>query len=226
MSRTRVAPLQVLALLVVLLAGLVGLAPPASADGPRVPVGRLTLSAKGAAFIGAWEGFRATPYNDPVGHCHIGYGHLLHLGPCTAANRANWGSISRARAANLLRKDAAVAVSGLHDQLGGLRLSQSEFDAMVSFTYNVGVTGFSRSAVGHDLTARPARYGQVPRHLKKYVFADGQFLCGLYRRRLSEGKLFSNGSYAIRTPPCPQGTSGEAPPSGTVVVSVAPGTEL
>jgi len=38
----------------------------------------MQLSAKGAALIGKHEGFEPRPYNDPTGHCTVGYGHLIH----------------------------------------------------------------------------------------------------------------------------------------------------
>ncbi|MGH2902464.1 MAG: glycoside hydrolase family protein [Solirubrobacteraceae bacterium] len=50
-----------------------------------------------------FEGFRETAYNDAAGHCTIGYGHLLHRGGCTAANRAK--RVSRAQAHKWLAQD-------------------------------------------------------------------------------------------------------------------------
>ena len=189
---------------------LVSLAPPAGAAGTRVPVSQLSLSARGAQFIGAWEGFRATVYDDPAGHCTIGFGHLVHLGGCTAADRTRWGTISRERGLQLLRSDAAYAAGGLRTRLAGMRLSQTEFDALVSFVYNIGLGGFDSSTVKKDLLARPPRFGQVPAHMRLWVYAGGEVLCGLHRRRISEGRLFSSGSYAISTAPCPAASSGAA----------------
>jgi hypothetical protein len=37
------------------------------------------LSEAGAALIEGWEGFRSSLYNDPAGHCTIGFGHLVHM---------------------------------------------------------------------------------------------------------------------------------------------------
>lgn len=70
----------------------------------------MRLSKKGADFIGAFEGFSATLYNDPAGHCTIGYGHLVHLGNCDGSEPAEFKrGITRKRAARLLREDARAA---------------------------------------------------------------------------------------------------------------------
>ena len=205
---------------------LVALAPPAGAAtaADRVPVQGLALSARGAQLIGAFEGFRATVYDDPAGHCTVGFGHLVHLGRCTAADRTRWGTITRERGLQLLRGDAAASAAGLRSRLGTLRLRQTEFDALVSFVYNIGLGGFDSSTVKKDLLARPPRYGQVPAHLRLWVYAGGEVLCGLYRRRISEGRLFSSGSYAVSTAPCPTSLVGDALAGAGAAARPAPGS--
>ena len=218
MSRLCRAVLAVLVAAVVLVTGL----PAAQASTTaRVPVGNLAFSAKGAAFVATFEGFVARPYDDPGGHCTIGFGHLLHLSGCTSADRARWGTITRSRGLTLLRADAGAAAAGIRSRLAGTALKQGEFDALVSFVYNIGLGGFDSSSVKRDLTARPPQYAAVPAHLKLWVYSGGQFLCGLYRRRVNEGHLFTTGSYAVSTPACP--VAPDAAPSG-LAVTPAPGT--
>lgn len=215
---------RLLAVLVAALSVLTALSVlPASAQaaGTRVPVGQLGLTGRGATFIATFEGFVARPYDDPGGNCTIGFGHLIHRGTCTDGDRRTWGTITRSRGTTLLRNDAAGVVSGLRSQLAGKRYSTSEFDALVSFTYNIGTGNFSESSVKKDLLAVPPRWGQVPGHMRLWVYSGGQYLCGLYRRRVNEGHLFSSGSYAISSPSCPNGAA-TAGPDGAV--SVAPGT--
>src|ERR1700729_4128484 len=67
-------------------------APP---SGPQLPAS-LTLSSAGAAFIASFEGFGATPYDapSPVRDCVIGYGHVIHSGPCISADFEAWGRIT------------------------------------------------------------------------------------------------------------------------------------
>ena len=196
------------ALVVLLALVLIGLlAPAAQAAGGSVPAAQLSLSAKGASFIATFEGFVATPYNDPGGNCTIGFGHLIHLGGCTDQDRATWGTITRQRGLTMLRSDANSFAAGLRSRLSSVRLNQGQFDALVSFTYNIGLGNFDDSTVKKDLLAHPPKYGAVPKHLKLWVYSNGQFLCGLYRRRVNEGHLFSTGSYKISTPTCPTGAA-------------------
>jgi len=170
---------------------------------PREPATDLTFSSAGASFIAAFEGFRATVYNDAGGHCTIGYGHLIHRGGCTSRDASNWGTISRERGLALLKSDANSFASGIRSRLGGTRLYQYEFDALVSFVYNIGLGGFDSSSVKRDLLSVPTDYASVPADMKKWVYSNGQFLCGLYKRRVNEGNLFRTGSYTIRSVTCP-----------------------
>lgn len=221
MSRSGRALLALLVAAVVLVTGL----PAASAAGStRVPVGKLGFSAKGAAFVATFEGFVPTAYDDPGGNCTIGFGYLIHLGGCTATDRAHWGTISRSRGLTLLRSDAAYAASGIRARLAGTALSQGEFDALVSFVYNIGLGGFDSSSVKRDLVSRPPLYGAVPDHLKLWVYSGGQFLCGLYRRRVNEGHLFRTGLYGISTPACPVAPAADGTVPVGLPVTVAPGS--
>jgi lysozyme len=221
----RVLAVLVAALTLVTVVPAAALAATGAATG-RVPASRLALSPQGASFIATFEGFVATPYNDPGGHCTIGFGHLIHRGPCTDADRATWGTITRKRGLAMLRSDADSFAAGLRSRLATVRLNQGEFDALVSFTYNIGLGNFDDSSVKRDLLATPVRYRAVPKHLKLWVYSGGQFLCGLYRRRVNEGHLFSTGSYRISTPDCPSGaTPATGPqPSSPDRPTVAPGT--
>ncbi len=211
-----------LALAVAALVLVTGLPAAQAAGAARVPAARLSFSARGAAFVAAFEGFVPTAYDDPGGNCTIGFGHLIHLGRCSTGDRSRWGTISRSRALTMLRSDAGSAAAGIRSRLAGTPLDQGEFDALVSFVYNIGLGGFDSSSVQRDLRARPPLYGAVPEHLKLWVYSGGQILCGLYRRRVNEGHLFRTGSYALSTPACPV-----APVAAELglPVTVAPGTQ-
>lgn len=165
----------------------------------------MELSAKGAAFIGAFEGFRAECYDDAAGNCTIGYGHLIHAGPTTTADRAKWGTISRAAAARLLQADAANAAAAVRDHVH-VPLRQAQFDALVSLAYNCG--GGVMAGVAIAINARP-RYlfprptqealaawrAKVRSTLLAYCHAGGVELPGLLRRRNAEFVLFDTGHY-------------------------------
>lgn len=154
----------------------------------------MRLSRKGADFIGQFEGFSASLYNDPAGHCTVGYGHLVHLGNCDGSEPAKFKSgISRKRAARMLRKDAGSAAAAIEDAVT-VKLSKVEFDALVSFCFNVGAGNFRSSTLLKKLNAGDR--GAVPTELNRWVFAGGKKLEGLARRRKAEGRLFATGDYS------------------------------
>lgn len=163
-----------------------------AASGPargRAAAGGMRLSKRGAQLIAEFEGLRQRLYDDPAGHCTIGIGHLVHRGRCNGNEPAEFKKgISRGRAYQLLQKDArrmAAAVNGL-----GVPLNQNQFDALVSFTYNLG-PGWTTEKTGIRDALKARRYKDVPREMKKWVNAGGKPLPGLVRRRNAEAKLFS-----------------------------------
>ena len=171
--------------------------PAPTASAARRSPGDLQLSSRGAAFIAAYEGYRDTVYEDAAGHCTIGYGHLLHLGGCTGADAARWGTLSRDRALALLWEDAATYAAGVRSALPDTKLTQAQFDALVSLSYNIGNGGFRGSSVREVLAQDKPDYAAVPDRMLRWVSAGGVKLPGLQRRRANEGRLFATGSYAI-----------------------------
>lgn len=188
------------------LAVLTSASPSLATATPRKLPAKLSLSAAGTSFIAQWEGFVATPYNDPGGNCTVGYGHLIHQNNCTAAERAR-PAITPAQGQALLRKDVNTAfVPAIRRGIPKTPLHQYEFDALVDWAYNVGtayITG--TSSVRSALQAHPPRYSEIPTDLQKYVYSGPNKLCGLYQRRVSESHLWTTGSYAVQYPTCPFG---------------------
>jgi len=154
------------------------------------------VSERGVAFIGKWEGFRGIPYNDVAGHCTIGYGHLIHHGNCSKADRKKWGEINKAEGRELLRRDLKKYEKGVRDLLGfrvRRTLNQQNFDALVSFAYNVGLGAFAGSSMLRLLRAR--HRGYAAREFDKWVHAGGKRVEGLINRRNAEQRLFTHRKY-------------------------------
>jgi lysozyme len=176
------------------------------------PAGPRRLSKRGAQLISEFEGLRQRLYNDPAGHCTIGIGHLIHRGRCNGNEPAEFKrGISRDRAYQLLQSDSRRferAVNGL-----GVPLNQNQFDALVSFTYNLG-PGSIQGNTGIRAALKARRYKDVPREMKKWVYAGGKVLPGLVRRRNAEAKLFV----------APAGPAPQPKPPGVIkVADVQPG---
>ncbi|HEX6246349.1 MAG TPA: peptidoglycan DD-metalloendopeptidase family protein [Nocardioidaceae bacterium] len=152
-----------------------------------------TLSASGARMIGEFEGFRGELYDDPAGHCTIGYGHLVHKGACNGSEPAAFKKgLTQAEARRLLREDARPAGDAVN-RLVTVPLSQAQFDALTSFVYNLGAGSLAESQLLRRLNA--GEYDAVPTELAKWVNAGGKKLPGLVKRRAAEGGLFATGTY-------------------------------
>lgn len=144
----------------------------------------------GLKIITDFEGWFPKPYNDPVGHCTIGYGHLIHYGNCTPADFQKWGSISRDSGWALLRKDLGPVE---HDvaALVKVPITQAQFNALVSFAYNVGTHALAGSTLLRRLNHKD--YHAAEEQFGQWVYADHKVFPGLVRRRKAEADLFSHG---------------------------------
>lgn len=144
----------------------------------------MEVSERGIRLIAEFEGFSPTPYNDPVGHCTVGYGELLHLGPCTQADMARPPMTPAEGRARLREKVKPYAAAVLANSPP---LTQNQFDALTSLTYNIGQAGYIRSSVRRAVIGG----GDVRAALMLYVKGtDGVTYPGLVRRRRAEADLY------------------------------------
>lgn len=148
---------------------------------------RMMLSLAGLAHLKQWEGLKLNPYKDAAGLWTIGYGHLLKPGEW-------WDSITEAQASSLLAQDVGTAEDAVNS-LVKVKLAQTQFDALVSFVYNVGVGAFRRSTLLKLLNA--GDYAGAAAQLPAWRKAGGQVIQGLVNRRNAELALFNaGGTYA------------------------------
>lgn len=146
-----------------------------------------STSAAGVKFIAGFEGYFARPYNDPVGYCTIGYGHLIAYRGCNGSDRAKWGSLSQGEAQRLLRGDLR-SFEGCVNTTVRVELTQRRYDSAVSFAYNLGCGAWVSSTLLRRLNARA--YCSAGREFGKWVNAGGRPLPGLVRRRAAEARPF------------------------------------
>lgn len=151
----------------------------------------MKVSANGLAIIKAFEGcHKAIPskpgyfkaYLDPVGVWTIGYGHTNHHEPKFNSSEV-W---SQAQCDAALASDLG-AFERRVDKLATVRLTQEQFDALVSWAFNTG--GPSTAGVWRSVNAK--RFGDVPAELRKWNKGGGKVLNGLVRRRDAEAALFA-----------------------------------
>lgn len=162
-----------------------------------------SISQDGIDLITEYEGIRYNLYDDPAGHCTIGIGHLVHTGNCDGTDPSEQeflGGITEDQAQDLLRVDVATAEQEVNSQVT-VPLAQSQFDALVSFTYNLG--GGNLATMLSDSGLNNGNYGAVPAELNKYTHGrvNGvmQELPGLVTRRANEAELFKEGTSEICT---------------------------
>ncbi len=140
------------------------------------------LSQNGLNLIKHFEGLRLESYVDSVGVLTIGYG---HTGPSVTKNL----QITEEQANDLLENDVTRYASTVKN-LAKVPLNQCEYDALVSFTYNVGTEAFRNSTLLRLLNEGRTKKEVASEFARWVNDGKGNVLPGLVRRREAEKKLF------------------------------------
>ena len=161
--------------------------PAARSAGPGSrPVTELIVSPATLAFIKGFEGLRLTAYRDAVGVLTIGWGHTGDVQPGQ--------QISLHQAEVLLDLDANRAAAAVRRRVK-VPLTPAQFDALVSFTFNLGEGRLAASTLLRQLNAGDYRGAaeELLRWDKGTVRGRKVALPGLTRRRWAERELFMRG---------------------------------
>ena len=140
----------------------------------------MKISKEGLDLIKKFEGFRPNPYNDIAGYPTIGYGHKIVAGEV-------YEVIEEPEAVALLEKDCSWAVTIINTSVTTI-LDQHQFDALCSFTYNVGAHTFATSTLLKRINEE--KFGEAANEFLKWCYAGGKRSEGLYKRRQSEREYF------------------------------------
>lgn len=140
----------------------------------------MNISQKGIDLIKKFEGCRLAAYKCPAGVWTIGYGH-------TGADVRSGKIITQEEAEKLLRTDLKLHCNNV-SQLVRVPLTQNQFDALVSFEYNVGYAALKNSTLLKLLNAN--KYKEAAEQFGRWKYAGGKILMGLVRRREEEKQLF------------------------------------
>ena len=128
----------------------------------------------------AFEGLRTEAYYDPAGVLTIGYG---HTGPDVSPGDV----ISEYWAEHLLRTDLYETEKAV-DELDVAK-TQGQFDALVSFAYNLGINRLRTSSLLKTIR-EGGNMRAIKREFKKWVHAGNKTLRGLETRRAWEAERF------------------------------------
>ncbi|AIM22839.1 lysozyme [Serratia sp. CY52157] len=144
----------------------------------------MKISDDGMALIKRFEGLRLQAYQDSVGVWTIGYGWTQPV----AGRKVGAGmAIDAATAERLLVCGVAQFEQGV-ERLVAVTVTQGQFDALVSFAYNLGLRALENSTLLRRLNAGD-RQGAADQ-FGRWVNAGGVRLDGLVARRAAERALF------------------------------------
>jgi lysozyme len=146
----------------------------------------VNVSKAGIALIKHHEGVRNRPYRCPANLYTVGVGHLIGDGKSLPES---WNrTFSQEEIDGILKSDLKRFELGVHKMLPNVPLRQYEFDALVSFCFNLGLGCFQRSTIRQALLRGDKKAAMES--LVKYCRAGGKILKGLQTRRLDEKALF------------------------------------
>lgn len=158
------------------------------------------VSEQGIAYIKTWEGFCPTPEDDGKGYLTIGYGHKIVPGD----GFNSYSVITREEADELLRldveKDGEAGVANLIARTGAIIQNQHQYDALVSFYFNLGPNATGNS-MANLFTTYASNLSAIPKGRLYNQFAnyysrkDAAVRQGLFKRRLDEARIFVDGVY-------------------------------
>ena len=152
--------------------------PPVNVSEMDLKMNITQLSDDGLNALKLREGFSHVPFSDFKGFS-IAYGHLIKPGE-------NLTYVTESQGLELLATDVAWACAAVAKNVS-VPITQNEFDALVSFVYNVGESAFTKSTMLKKINASdPTASGEFG----KWVYAGGSVNAGLVARRETEANQF------------------------------------
>lgn len=143
----------------------------------------MKTSTRGIEFIKSHEALRLDAYTCPGGVLTIGWGHTRNVNPGQR--------ISVRDAEILLAYDVSIAEA---DVIRHVKkpITQGQFDALVSFVFNLGVGNFSKSTLLKVINKDPNDPG-IPAQFQRWISGGGKVLPGLLKRRKDEAEMYMKG---------------------------------
>ncbi len=142
------------------------------------------ITQNGIDLIKHFEGFEPNIYLDAAGFQTIGYGHLLRKDEAEMFKNG----ISPEAGEALLIKDVLSAEQAVL-RLIRVPLADGQFDALVSFTFNLGSGALQRSTLRRKVNRE--EHDEVPPQFLRWVWAGGRRLRGLVKRREEESLFYT-----------------------------------
>jgi GH24 family phage-related lysozyme (muramidase) len=146
------------------------------------------LTRSGVALIKEAETFSPVPYEDDFGYCSIGFGHLIAKTPCEQAALGEFANGIDERAAhNQLLLDLETAVEVVRSSVH-VKLTQGQFNALVSFVFNIGGENFRNSTFLRIVNT--GDHEAAARQFDRWIKSGGVVRPGLVIRREKERSMY------------------------------------
>ncbi|NDB59681.1 lysozyme [bacterium] len=136
--------------------------------------------------IKRFEGCSLTPYKDSIGLWTVGYGRLIGDGKRLPVDYPK--SFTQDTVDAFLVEDVGRVDRQLN-MLLTMPIKQCQYDALVSFTYNLGIGTLKGSSIYKNLLAKD--YVTAGKYILKYIYADHKVSKGLQNRREAEYNLYN-----------------------------------
>lgn len=146
----------------------------------------MKLDIAGYNFIAKKEGFRSNPYIDSVGVATIGYGTIKYPNGKKVSLKDK--PVTQETAFSFLKRDADIFAQSVFKYVGS-SVNQNQFNALVSFSYNLGIRSIFLNKV-----AKNPNSPTVANEFKKWVYGNvngvNKKLDGLIKRRSEEVEMY------------------------------------
>jgi lysozyme len=146
----------------------------------------MNISQEGISLIKKFEGCELEAYKCAAGVWTIGYGHTKDV--------KEGDSILKEDAESMLMHELQKYCNDVNIAVK-VDLKQNEFDALVSWTYNLGLTNLNSSTMLRVLNE--GKHNEVPAQIKRWNKASGQVKQGLVRRREAEALMFEGKDWSL-----------------------------
>ena len=142
------------------------------------------ITQRGLDFIKSFEAFSEYSYYCPAGNKTIGWGHVIK------DTETIEEPLSEEDGEILLKKDVQSSERAVFRNIS-VPLSDNQFDALVSFTFNCGAGALQRSTL--RMKVNRGEYGEAAEEFSRWCKIGGKTSKGLLRRRLAEKEMFEEG---------------------------------
>lgn len=140
---------------------------------------KMRISKKCENKLKEYESLQLEAYLCPAGIPTIGWG---HTGDVDGESIKMTMSITERKAQELFEEDIAIVEKPLSNEPFANRLKQGQWDALVSFIYNVGWTAYKNSTLRKRIN-EDVNHADVPNQFRRWNKSNGKVLAGLTKRR-------------------------------------------